>query len=90
MPHLNRAVNDPLLASSSYQAYSYQNPVVGEPEVATDIIKAIEGWEDRLAECGDMGNPTRLADIDESLRDFLVENQETIQPLIDKSIADKA
>ena len=61
-----------------------------EPEVATDIIKAIEGWEDRLAECGDMGNPTRLADIDESLRDFLVENQETIQPLIDKAIADKA
>ena len=58
-------------------------------DVAADIIKAIEGWEDRLAECSNTGNPTRLADIDESLRDFLVENHQTIQPLIDQALADK-
>ncbi len=61
-----------------------------ELEVATDILKAIEGWEDRLAECSNTGNPTRLADVDESLRDFLVENVGTIQPLIDQALADKA
>ena len=33
MPHLNRAVNDPLIASSGYQPYSYQNPVVGEQDL---------------------------------------------------------
>ena len=59
-------------------------------DVATDIIKQIEGWEDRLAECSNTGNPTRLADIDESLCDFLVENVGTIQPLIDQALADKA
>ena len=59
-------------------------------EVATGIIKAINGWEDRLAECSNTGNPTRLADIDESLRNFLLENYETIQPLIDQALADKA
>ena len=58
-------------------------------DVAADIIKQIEGWEDRLAECKNTGNPTRLADVDESLRDFLLENTATIQPLIDQAIADK-
>jgi hypothetical protein len=58
-------------------------------DVATDIVKAIDGWEDRLAECSNKGNPTRLADIDESLRDFLMENYQTIQPLIDQALADK-
>ena len=58
-------------------------------DIATDIVKAIDGWEDRLAECQNTGNPTRLADIDESLRDFLMENYQTIQPLIDQALADK-
>lgn len=60
-----------------------------DTDVAADILKQIEGWEDRLAECKNTGNPTRLADIDESLRDFLLENTATIQPLIDQAIADK-
>ena len=58
-------------------------------DVAADILKQIEGWEDRLAECKNTSNPTRLADIDESLRDFLLENAATIQPLIDQALADK-
>ena len=60
-----------------------------DTDVAADIIKQIEGWEDRLAECKNTGNPTRLADVDESLRDFLLENTATIQPLIDQALADK-
>ena len=58
-------------------------------DVAADILMQIEGWEDRLAECKNTGNPTRLADVDESLRDFLLENAGTIQPLIDQALADK-
>ena len=33
MPHLNRAVNDPLLPGSEYQPYSYLNPVIGEHDL---------------------------------------------------------
>lgn len=33
MSHINRAVNDPLLAGSEYQAYSYSNPVVREQDL---------------------------------------------------------
>ena len=41
MPHLNRAVNDPLIASIDYKAYSYQSAVVGEkdPEKTLDLNK---------------------------------------------------
>ena len=41
MPHLNRAVNDPLIASIDYKAYSYQSAVVGEkdPEKTLDLGK---------------------------------------------------
>ena len=81
-----RIANQNLATLASLMAKQYDFDL----EVATDIIKAIEGWEDRLAECSNTGNPTRLAEIDASLRDFLVENQETIQPLIDQALADKA
>jgi hypothetical protein len=33
MPHLNRAVNDPLIDSNQYQSYSYFNPVVREMDL---------------------------------------------------------
>ena len=32
MPHLNRAVNDPLIQSSGYKAYSYVNPMAREQD----------------------------------------------------------
>ena len=37
MPHLNRAVNDPLIASSEYQAYSYQSAAVAERDLEKTI-----------------------------------------------------
>ena len=33
MPHLNRAVNDPLIDSNQYQPYSYFNPMVREMDL---------------------------------------------------------
>ena len=52
-------------------------------------LTQIEGWEDRLAECGPAGNPTSLADLNDDLQNFLLENKETIQSLIDQAIDDK-
>ena len=60
-----------------------------DQDIATEILKQIEGWEGRLAECSTAGNPTKLADINDDLRNFLLENQETIQPLIDQALAGK-
>jgi len=53
-----------------------------DQEVATEILKKIEGWEDRLAECSTAGNPTKLTEINDDLRDFLLENGETLNTLI--------
>ncbi len=129
MPHLNRAVDDPLIPSSGYRAYALQNPVVskidpektldldklhftlddfqklskgtynagefritdsGKLDIVTEILKQVKGWEEKLAECSTEGNPTQLADINDDLRQFLVDNLTTIQRLIDKARADKA
>ena len=53
-----------------------------DQEVATEILKKIEGWEDRLAECSTAGNPTKLTEINDDLRNFLLENGETLNTLI--------
>ena len=59
-------------------------------DVATGILKQIDGWEERLAECSTSGHPTNLGELNEDLREFLMGNLDTIQPLIDQAIADKA
>ncbi len=61
-----------------------------DEEVATGIIKEVDNWEWELANCSSEGNPTELAEINDDLRDFILNNHNTIQTLIDKAIADKA
>ncbi len=53
-----------------------------DQEVATEILKKIEGWEDRLAECSTAGNPTTLTEVNDDLRNFLLENGEPLNTLI--------
>ena len=59
-----------------------------DQDVATDILKQIEDWEEKLAECSTSGNPTDLTELNGDLREFLLNNRETIQPLIDQALAD--
>ena len=59
-----------------------------DQDVATDILKQIEDWEEKLAECSTSGNPTDLTELNDDLREFLLNNRETIQPLIDQALAD--
>ena len=47
-----------------------------------DIIKKVDGWEDKLAECSSAGNPDSIDDINNDLQNFLVENRATIEPLL--------
>ena len=61
-----------------------------DQDVATDILKQIEDWEEKLAECSTSGNPTELTELNDDLRDFLLNNRGTIQPLIDIALADNA
>ena len=61
-----------------------------EQNFATEILEQIEGWEDLLADCGPAGNPTQLADLNADLRDFLLDNRATIEPLIQEARADNA
>ena len=74
MPHLNRAVNDPLIACNEYKAYPYLVPVnrKNSPNAAPRAIRP--SWPD----------------VNDDLRQFLVDNLPTIQPLIDKARADNA
>lgn len=60
-----------------------------EPDVVGDIIKEIDDWEYELSQCSTSGHPTELADINDNLRDFLLNNHATIQPLLDQAIRDK-
>ena len=59
-----------------------------DQDVATEILKQIEDWEGQLAECSSSGNPTELTELNDDLRDFLLNNRGTIQPLIDQALAD--
>ena len=59
-----------------------------DQDVATDILKQIEDWEGQLAECSSSGNPTELTELNDDLRDFLLNSRGTIQPLIDQALAD--
>ena len=61
-----------------------------DQDVATEILKQIEDWEEQLAECSTSGNPTDLTEINDDLRNFILNNRGTIQPLIDKALADNA
>ena len=59
-----------------------------DQDIATEILKQIEDWEEKLAECSTSGNPTDLTELNDDLRDFLLNNRETIQPLIDQALTD--
>ena len=61
-----------------------------DPEDAIDIIKQVDSWEEKLCECSTEGNPTELYQLNEDLRNFLLDNRGTIQPLIDQATRDKA
>ena len=58
-------------------------------DIAINILERIEGWEEQLADCGPAGHPQTLADVNDDLRDFLLDNHATIQPLLDQAIRDK-
>ena len=61
-----------------------------EEEDVTEIIKQVADWEWELSNCSTEGNPTRLADLNDDLRDFLLNNRETLDPLIKEAKANKA
>ena len=56
-------------------------------DLATDILKRIEDWEERLADCGPAGHPETLADLNDDLRDFLLNNRASIEGLIQEASA---
>ena len=60
-----------------------------DEEAATGIVKAIDDWEWELSNCSTEGNPTKLIDINDDLRDFLMNNHETFDSLIKQAKADK-
>ena len=56
-------------------------------DLATDILKRIEDWEEQLADCGPAGHPETLADLNDDLRDFLLNNRASIEGLIQEASA---
>ena len=61
-----------------------------EVEDVTEIIKQVDNWEWELSNCSTEGNPARLADVNEDLRNFLLNNRDTLDPLIKQAKADRA
>ena len=53
------------------------------------IIKQVPDWELELASCSTKGNGTSMLTLNEDLRNFLLNNQNYMQPLIDQAIEEK-
>ena len=53
-----------------------------DSDSVADIIKKVEGWEDKLSKCSTAGNPDTIDDINNDLHNFLFENRATIEPLL--------
>ena len=78
---LNARKNLNLLATLIAKQYDF------DVDLATDILKRIEDWEEQLADCGPAGHPETLADLNDDLRDFLLNNRSSIEGLIQEASA---
>ncbi len=78
---LNARKNLNLLATLIAKQYDF------DVDLATDILKRIEDWEEQLADCDPAGHPETLADLNDDLRDFLLNNRASIEGLIQEASA---
>lgn len=54
-----------------------------------EIIKQVDDWEEQLADCSTMDNGDSVDKLNDNLKDFLLNNFEKIQPLIDQAVGEK-
>lgn len=80
---LNARKNLDLLASLIAKQYDF------DADLAAKILERIEDWEEQLADCGPAGHPETLADLNDDLRDFLLNNRESIEGPIQEASAGK-